>query len=312
MNKPYDIHPDFAKFPSVTLKFSPLLIWLINTFMKVQRFFAKRSFDLGIARHTLTSADGSRFKVITMTPHGLQKPAPALLYYHGGAFALSYASTHLQSCERYANEAGCVVIFIDYRLGPRNPFPRGFDDSYAALEWVVQDADSLGIDSNRISVGGDSAGGALAAGVAQKARDANLVNLCAQLLIYPVLDNSCSTSSATDFVDVPLWNATSNRRMWEMYLSRYANGETPLYAAPGCGQLQNSPLSYVETAEFDPLKDEGLNYARALQAQGIEVTLNETRQTIHGYDGNARSEIAKNSMSQRIAFLKNAFKTVGV
>ena len=98
MNKPYDIHPDFAKFPSVTLKFSPLLIWLINTFMKVQRFFAKRSFDLGIARHSLTSADGSQFKVITMTPHGLQKPAPALLYYHGGAFALSYASTHLQSC----------------------------------------------------------------------------------------------------------------------------------------------------------------------------------------------------------------------
>lgn len=307
MNKPYDIHTDFAKFPVVTLKFSPLILWLLNSLMKVQRYFTKRSYNLGVARHTLTSTDGEPFKIIVMTPHGLEKPGPALLYYHGGAFALSYASTHLESCERYANEVGCVVVFVEYRLAPKFPFPCGFNDSYAALEWVTQQADNLGIDITRVAVGGDSAGGALAAGVAQKARDEQLLNLCAQLLIYPVLDNSCSTPSATDFVDVPLWNATSNRRMWEMYLSGYDKSETPLYAAPGFGELQALPPSYVETAEFDPLKDEGLNYIRGLQAQSIEVTVNETQQTIHGYDGNTKSEIAKKSMLQRIAFLKTTF-----
>ncbi len=307
MPSKYNIHSDFAKFPVFTFKFSAPIVWLMNLLIKVTRWLAKRTFALGTENHTLISADGGRFNVLVMKPYNLPEPAPALLFYHGGAFALTYASSHLQSCERYANEAGCVVIFVDYRLAPQHPFPCAFDDSYAALEWVVREGDKLGIDINRIAVGGDSAGGALAAGVAQKARDEHLLDLCAQLLIYPVLDNSCTTPSATDFVDVPLWNAISNRRMWEMYLSRFPTGETPAYAAPGLGQLQNLPLSYVETAEFDPLRDEGLNYISALRAENIEVIVNETQQTIHGYDGHAKSDIAKRSMLARIQFLEKAF-----
>ena len=307
MSKKYDIHPDFAKFPVFTFKFSPLITGLMNRFIGVTRCLARRTYDLQTSKFSLASADGGHFNIIVMKPHGLQTPAPALMYYHGGAFALSYASNHLESCARYANEAGCMVIFVDYRLAPKHPFPCAFDDSYAALEWVIRDAQNLGIDCTRIAVGGDSAGGALAAGIAQKARDEQLIELCAQLLIYPVLDNLCTTGSATDFVDVPLWNAISNRRMWEMYLSRYSAGETPDYAAPGHGQLQNLPLSYIETAEFDPLRDEGLNYIEALRSENIEVVVNETRQTIHGYDGNAKSGIAKQSMLERIQFLKMAF-----
>ncbi len=307
MNKKYDIHPDFAKFPVLTFKFNAQLMGLLNSISKVLRFFSRRSPDIVVENHFIARADGSRLKVFTMTPRGLAKPAPALVYYHGGAFAMTYASLQLQNCERYASEAGCTVIFVAYRLAPKYPFPGGFDDCYAALQWAVREADGLGIDRTRIAVGGDSAGGALAAGVAQKARDERLIKLCAQLLIYPVLDNGCTTPSATDFIDVPLWNAISNRRMWEMYLSRYPKGETPPYAAPGHGQVSNLPMSYVETAEFDPLRDEARNYIRALQAHGVAVVVNETRRTIHGYDGNANSDIAKGSMLMRIAFLQNAF-----
>lgn len=303
----YDIHPDFAKIPSITFRFSAPIMWLINSLMKMQRKFARRELALDCKTLALASADGGHFDVLVMTPHNLDKPAPALLYYHGGAFAMSYASMHIDSCERYANDAGCVVVFVDYRLGPKYPFPNGFDDCYAALAWVVREAGRLGVDISRIAVGGDSAGGALAAGVAQKARDEKLVALCGQLLIYPVLDNTCSTPSATEFVDVPLWNAISNRRMWAMYLSRYRQGELPPYAAPGLGQLQGLPLSYVETAEFDPLRDEGRNYIGALRAQGVEVIANETRQTIHGYDGVATNAIAQKSMLERIRFLQQAF-----
>ncbi|CAA0123508.1 Carboxylesterase NlhH [Halioglobus japonicus] len=310
MSTKYNIHPDFARFPVFTFKFSPLIVGLMNLLIKVTRWLGKRSFTLNTQEHTLVSADGSPFKVIVMTPHDLPKSAPVLLYYHGGGFALTYASNHLQNCERYANDARCIVVFVDYRLAPKHPFPCAFDDSYAALEWVVKESDKLGIDPSRIAVGGDSAGGALAAGVAQKARDEQLVTLCGQLLIYPVLDNSCCTPSATDFVDVPLWNAISNRRMWEMYLSQYSHQETPLYAAPGHGQLRDLPLSYVETAEFDPLRDEGLNYIAALQAENTEVVTNETRQTVHGYDGNAKSSIAKQSMLERVEFLQQAFAPV--
>ncbi len=309
MNKKYDIHPDFARFPVLNFKFNTLLLWFINTLTGIMCFFTWRSLNVRIDQHSIARADGSRLRVVTMTPHDLAKPAPALVYYHGGGFAITYSTLHLNNCARYANEAGCIVAFVEYRLAPKHPFPDGFDDSYAALEWVVQQANNLGIDSSRIAVGGDSAGGALAAGVAQKARDQNLVSLCAQLLIYPVLDNSCSTRTATEFVDVPLWNAISNRRMWEMYLSRYSQGATPPYAAPGHGQLNHLPLSYVETAEFDPLHDEGMNHASALQAAGVEVVVNATKQTVHGYDGNAKSAIARQSMLERISFLKKAFVT---
>lgn len=310
MKTKYAIHPDFARFPVFTFRFSPVIIGLLNALLRVLRFVARRNFDLSVARHTLASADGSRFDVITMTPHGLARPAPALLYYHGGAFALSYASSHLDNCERYANESGCIVVFVDYRLGPKFPFPCGFDDCFAALQWTVREAVSLGIDIDRIAVGGDSAGGALAGGVAQKARDEHLVALCAQLLIYPVTDNTCATVSATEFVDVPLWNAISNLRMWEMYLSRYRGGAAPPYAAPAAGALQDLPTAYVETAEFDPLRDEGRHYASALEAHGVMVVRNDTLGTVHGYDSNARSAISLDSMSQRIAFLQSAFKQV--
>ncbi|MEZ5571820.1 MAG: alpha/beta hydrolase [Halioglobus sp.] len=307
MNKKYDIHPDFAKFPTITLRFNALLMALINTLMRLMTFFTKRSFDLTVSRHKVSSADGSAFPVITMTPQDLQQPAPALVYYHGGAFAMPHASLHLENCERYANEAGCVVVFVDYRLAPKHPFPCGFEDCYAALQWTIQQAQTLGIDIQRIAVGGDSAGGALAAGVAQKARDDGLIELCAQLLIYPVLDNTCTTVSATEFIDVPLWNAVSNYRMWEMYLSRYRNTLTPPYAAPTFGELSRLPFSYVETAQFDPLRDEGMHYAESLESHGVSVVRNDTQRTIHGYDGASKSAISKASMLKRIAFLREAF-----
>jgi len=307
MSNKYDIHPDFARFPAITLKFRRLTLWLINMLTSLQCFFVRRRLQTIVTHHAVSRPDGSRIKVLSMRPGGLAQPAPALVYCHGGAFAITYASLHLHNCERYAREAGCTVIFVDYRLAPRYPFPHGFDDCYAVLQWVVGKARDLGIDSDRIAVGGDSAGGALAAGIAHKARDEKLVDLCGQMLVYPVVDNSCSTPSATEFVDVPLWNAKSNRNMWQMYLSAGPGGEAPPYAAPGHGQLHGLAPSYVETAEFDPLRDEGLRYAENLRQAGVRVALNETKRTVHGYDANANNDIARQSMLARIKFLNEAF-----
>ncbi|MCX2975877.1 alpha/beta hydrolase [Candidatus Marimicrobium litorale] len=307
MSQQYDIHPDFRKFPRITIGFTAPVMFLVNLLMRLQCFFAVRKLSLKVNNYRCQRKDGSHLDILTMTPPVIDKLAPALIYYHGGGFGISYSSLHLQNCERYAIEAGCIVVFVDYRLGPKHPFPFGFDDSYDALQWTIDRAEELGIDPSRIALGGDSAGGALAAGVAQKARDTGLTSPCAQLLIYPVMDNSCSTPSATQFEDVPLWNAKSNRNMWQMYLARYPQGEAPLYAAPGFGDVQSLPPSYVETAEFDPLRDEGKDYASKLTSAGIDVVRNDTLQTIHGYDGMAKNMIAKESMLQRIAFLKDNF-----
>ena len=308
MKKKYDIHPDFARFPVFTLKFRTPTLWLFNTLNSLLCFFVRRRLRLAVTDHLLPRPDGSVLKVMSMKPENIAKPAPALVYYHGGAFAIGYASLHLHNCERYANEAGCIVIFVDYRLAPRHPFPAGFDDCFQSLRWVIDNAGNLGIDPGRIAVGGDSAGGALAAGVAQRARDEGLVKLCAQMLVYPVLDNTCSTYSATMFLDVPLWNARSNRYMWDMYLRPFPGGKAPPYAAPGLGALRGLPLSYVETAEFDPLRDEGLLYIVKLRQAGVAVEANETKRTVHGYDANAGSDTARQSMLARINFLNEAFK----
>ncbi|PLW69463.1 alpha/beta hydrolase [Pseudohalioglobus lutimaris] len=308
--KRYAIHEDFAKFPAMSVRFTSLVIGFLNLLIRLSRLRRKHSAAVTVVRQKISGDGGHRIELRVITPKNLKPGAPALVYYHGGAFAMTFGGMHLENAERYAESTGCITIFVCYRLAIRNPFPDGFNDAYAALKWAVDNAGQLGIDVGRIAVGGDSAGGALAAGVAQRARDEGLVSLCGQMLIYPVLDSRCNTSSAVEFVDVPLWTATSNKRMWSMYLRNYAEDATPPYAAPGLGALQDLPSAYIETAEFDPLRDEGLSYARELADCGCAVVLNETRGTIHGYDASADNETAVASMRKRLDFLKSVFTPV--
>lgn len=303
----HDIHPDFAKLPGFTLKFGALTLGLINRLSRLQCFFARGKLAVELEDCTIQRPDGSQLKVTVMTPPDLQRPAPVLIYYHGGAFAITYAALHLENCVRYATGAGCVIVFVDYRLAPRYPFPHGFDDCYLALQWTGQVAQARGFDPERIVVGGDSAGGALSAGVAQKARDEASTAVRAQMLIYPVTDHTCSTGSATEFTDVPVFNAHSNRNMWPTYLAESDRADPPLYAAPGHGEVHSLPLTYVETAEFDPLRDEGLAYAARLQAADVQVQVNETLGTVHGYDAMHKSDVSIENIDRRIAFLKSAF-----
>ncbi len=303
----YAIHQDFEKFPVMNFRFNSVVIGFFNLLLRVTRLFRTRSRTVTNTRHTIPAQGGGRFEVRVFTPQGVKADAPALIYYHGGAFAMTFGSIHLDNAERYAESTGCVTVFVCYRLALKHPFPHGFNDAYAALQWVVGNAGKLGVDTTRIAVGGDSAGGALAAGVAQRARDEGLVNLCGQMLIYPVLDSRCNTASAREFVDVPVFSAVSNRRMWEMYLRDYGTDATPPYAAPGLGDVNKLPPAYIETAEFDPLRDEGLAYAGALAAAGNAAQLNETSGTIHGYDGVAKNETAVASMHKRIEFLRSVF-----
>lgn len=307
MKNDYAIHPDFAKLPGFTLTFRQPLLGIINTIARIQCFFVKRSLEVELKNHTLRRPDGSALRVFTLTPPGVGDDAPALIYYHGGGFGITYAGLHITNCQRYAIESGCKIIFPDYRLAPKKPFPHGFDDCYRTLEWALQEASTLGIDARRIAVGGDSAGGAFAAGVAQKARDKALAAPCAQLLIYPVTDHTCSSESATVFVDVPVWNAASNKHMWAMYLKNVSTTAVPPYAAVSHGSTAGLPLAYVETAEFDPLRDEGQAYLAALKESDVEVVEHFVEGGVHGYDAMVNSTVTERGMQARVHFLKEAF-----
>ena len=306
----YAVHADFAHYPVVPFPFNSAIVGLVNGLMHADTFFNQRHLLKKAIKHKVTSTDGSQFSVYQFNPDDAKsnEKLPALIYCHGGAFVLTYASTHVVSMDIYAQRARCRVFMVDYRLAPKYVFPKGFEDCYATLQWISSQAATLGVDATRIAVAGDSAGGTLSAAIAQKVKDSGGPAIRGQLLIYPALDKSSSTESAQQFSDTPLWNAIANKKMWDVYLKNFIGQATPPYAAPSDrADLSGLAPAYVESAEFDPLRDEAEVYAKRLQTAGVKTVFNPTKGTVHGYDTVFDSEISKAAMQQRLDFLKSIF-----
>jgi acetyl esterase len=213
-----------------------------------------------------------------------QKPSPGLVYFHGGAFALGDLDAEQAKCIRYAAEAGCTVVSVDYRLAPEHPFPAGVEDCYAGLCWLAEHADELDVDGGRLAVGGSSAGGALAAATSLMSRDRGGPALVFQLLSYPVTDDRMRTPSMAEFHEMAGWNGAATADMWGHYLGQAREDVSP-YAAPArAADLTNLPAAFVITAEFDPLRDEGIDYALALQRAGVRTELHHFSGAPHGFD----------------------------
>ena len=211
--------------------------------------------------------------------------SPGVVFFHGGAFVLGDMYTEELRCLRYAADAACVVVSVDYRLAPEHPYPAGVDDCVAGLLWTVANAAELGIDPARIAVAGSSAGGALAAAVALMARDVGGPPIAFQLLNYPVMDDRMQTPSMKQFDATPLWTSSSTAQMWGHYLGARRDGEVSPYAAPArAADVSGLPPAYVLTADLDPLRDEGIDYARRLMEAGIPTELHTVSGACHGFD----------------------------
>jgi len=208
---------------------------------------------------------------------------PALIYYHGGGWLLGDLESHDVICRRFANAARCRVVSVDYRMAPEHKFPASIDDCAAATRWAFEHADRLGIDPARVAVGGDSAGGNLAAVVGLMARDGTIPPLAFQLLIYPATDMMMTTvSSQTTSGGVPLTSATM-RWFIDHYMRDAADARdwraSPLRAADLSGTAQ----ALVLTCTHDPLCDEGIAYARRLEREGVRVLHLHYSDQIHGF-----------------------------
>lgn len=214
-------------------------------------------------------------------------PHPALVYFHGGGWVLCSLDTHDGPCRALTNRAGCVVVSVDYRLAPENQFPAGLEDCTAAVAWVLREAAQLGIDADRVAIGGDSAGGNLAAAVALAHRDRGGAPLAHQLLVYPVIDARRDTPSYRDNAEGYFLSAQAMAWFWEQYLGDTSKGEDPLASPIRAGNLSGLPPATVITAEFDPLRDEGEAYAERLSAAGVPVEMRRWDGIIHGFFGMA-------------------------
>jgi acetyl esterase/lipase len=229
----------------------------------------------------------------------------ALLFVHGGAFVLGDLESEHSRCVRFAAEANCVVFSVDYRLAPEYPYPAALDDVYMALGWLRRNAAALKVDASRIGVGGVSAGGAIAAGVALKSRDVDGPWLKVQLLVYPVIDSDTTTNSIDQYFITEPWDGARTRKIWPLYL-KGLEGEIPAYASPArAADLSGLPTTYLMTAEGDPLRDEGLHYAQGLLDAGVSVEVHNFLHTYHGFDVVAPgTRLSEQALNEQVDFLR--------
>jgi acetyl esterase len=215
------------------------------------------------------------------------RPLPVLLYFFGGGWVLGTIDTADGVARSLANSSGALVAVVGYRLAPEHPFPAAIEDCYAAVRWVAGHAAEIGADPARLAVGGDSAGGNLAAAAALRARDSGGDGggpaLAGQLLVYPNTDQLADDESMRAFDDPFLFNRHSVAWYRQHYLADPRDGSSPLASPLRAGSLAGLPPALVITAEYDPLRDQGEAYARRLGRDGTQVELSRYPGMAHGF-----------------------------
>jgi acetyl esterase len=213
----------------------------------------------------------------------LAQDLPALVYFHGGGFVICNLDTHDRLCRSLANESGCVVVAVDYPLSPEHKFPAAVEDSYAATRYVAEHATEFGVDSSRIAVGGDSAGGNLAAVVSLMARDRGGPSLKFQLLIYPLVDFDDNRPSMREYENDHFLTREFMDWCFESYLGRQDDRRAPQASPWYASDHRGLPAAMILTAECDPLRDQGEAYALKLQSAGVTVELKRYDGMIHPF-----------------------------
>ena len=308
----YAIKREFFPFSHFTPPISESFLAKSVPHMKTPGFIYRDKM-LSVTRHEIRSYDGVMIECFLMSPKNQNGKAPCLLYLHGGGFVLPAAGYHYKNAMRYARESGCRVVFVNYRLAPQFQHPVFFEDCYAAMCWVYDNAEQLHIDPERIGIGGDSAGATLAVGVCMMARDRkHPVRFLFQMLPYPYLDARGTSESCRKFTDTPMWNSSLSDRIGPMTKADRNAPEYVYYSPVEAECFTGLPPAYIETAEFDCLHDDGILYAEKLREAGTCVVLNETRGTMHGFDIMQKAPTTQAAVAARIDFMRRMFCTATV
>lgn len=252
---------------------------------------------------------GRTITVRQYTPreHTLAEPMPALLFFHGGGFTIGSIETHDRLCRVLSAGGDCLVFSVEYRLAPEHRFPAAVDDAFGALHWLVDEAVGLGVDPARIAVGGDSAGGTLAAACAIHARDEGIA-LALQMLIYPGLAARQDTESHQRLRSGYLLDAEAIQWFFAHYLRSDADRDDWRFAPLMAPSLARVAPAWIALAEYDPLVDEGLSYAERLQAAGVPVTAKVYEGMIHAFFQHAGFVVrAREAHADACAALRAAF-----
>ena len=288
---------------------------VILPLLPFMQFFMKGFYYTDIPDKRLTKEkieipvkDGVKIRGYVYSPVNVKKGCPAIVFYHGGGFVYNAAPHHFTLARKLALNLGVKVFFVDYRLAPKHPFPTAVEDSFESYRYISENADRFGIDKSRIALCGDSAGGNLSAVTCLIARDEGVTMPCAQVLLYPFVDEDPNSESMLRFTDTPMCNSKAAIGYNKAYIPEGNYSPREWFSVVDAENLRDLPEAYIETAEFDCLHDGGVKYYNKLKENGNKAYLFETKGTMHGYDIATKSEIYDICMKKRTEFLKRIFE----
>lgn len=307
--KTSEIHPEL-RFVGNAVRL--VLPHFTRSFFKLANFFLDNFGQIKPISKTIKTEvkyiereDGTKLRVCVYSPKGETENLPGLLWIHGGGYAIGIPEQDLAFIKCFMEASPCVIVAPDYINSTDAPYPAAFNDCYNSLLWLKNNADDLGVRSDQIFVGGNSAGGGLCAAITLKTRDTEDVNVAFQMPIYPMLDDRMITESSQNN-DAPIWNTKSNEIAWQMYLDDdYQTGNVSKYAAPAreTDYTDLPPtLTYIGTIE--PFYDETVDYVNNLEKSGVEVKFKTFDGCFHGFDLLAWTTPSKEAR----AFLAEGFK----
>ncbi len=296
----YKIHPDFKLLSSIRPPLDRRTIPHIQRMMGLL-YHQQRSDKTVKVEHVRIPTDGDNaVRALLYVPRE-EKTNGCVLYCHGGGYAFPAAPYQYKLARLYAQRIGCRVLFPDYRLAPKYPFPAAPEDCFAAYRWLLQETGNA-----PVVVCGDSAGGTLSMAVTLMAIAKSLPVPCGQLLTYPAVGNCGETESIRRYTDTPMCNTKDMNTYGEWYVPDETAGKLEYRSPIEAESFAGIPATYIETAEFDCLRDGAILYAEKLRENGIEVELYNTEGTVHGYDMALKSGIVQDLIEKRIAFLSRA------
>ena len=266
---------------------------------------------LSVREHFIPGPEGTPdVRVLVYRPEAVEGPLPALLWMHGGGYIMGSVDGENSTVKSIVAAVGCAVVSVDYRLAPETPYPGPLEDCYTALKWLATHTNELGIDPQRIAVGGSSAGAGLAAALALLARDRGKIPLAFQILLAPMLDDrTCTLETPHPYTGEFIWTAEDNCFGWTSLLGHAPGGPdvSPYAAAARAEHLEGLPATFLHVGALDLFLEEDLEYARRLMRAGVPTELHVYPGVYHGFRMVADAQVTQTAARDQFAALKRAF-----
>jgi acetyl esterase/lipase len=270
----------------------------------------RRPSDIRVTEEWLTRPDGSRLRLLVSGPLEPQQNVAGVLWIHGGGYAIGSPDMEASAFSQLIGMSDCVVVSPSYRLSPEAPYPAALEDCYAALLWLRDNAARLGVRLDQLAVAGASAGGGLTAALTLYARDRAEVAVAFQMPIYPMIDDRSITESAREN-DAPVWDATTNKSAWKLYLGElYGTDNVPAYAAPARAEdYTGLPPTLTYVGDLEPFRDETIAYVENLRAVDVPVEFALFAGCWHGFDGIVpKAAVSVKAMQLRNRWFRHAIQ----